>query len=93
MALPLATDVEVLGAGGSGGVTMGESTTELISFYGVTPIAQRSGAAQSTLTLTTIATADSGWMFKTSDGFNALFNQVIEIAQTLKVLGLWKGSA
>jgi len=75
------------------GATMGNSITEKISFYGVTPIVQRSGSAQVTLTLTTIATADSGWMFKTSDGMVSLFAQVEEIRAALVAVGLIKGAA
>jgi hypothetical protein len=85
--------VEHLGKGGTDGTSLGSSTTEKVSLYGVTPIVQRSGAAQATLTLTTIATADSGWMFKTSDGFNALFSQVTEIRDALVAIGVIKGSS
>ena len=37
------------------GATMGNSTSELISFYGVTPIAQATVAATTTTTATTTA--------------------------------------
>jgi hypothetical protein len=85
--------VEYLGKGSDDGTSLGSATTEKVSLYGVTPIVQRSGAAQATLTLTTIATADSGWMFKTSDGFNALFAQVTEIRNALVAIGVIKGSS
>ncbi len=47
--------VEVLGDGSPDGTTMGKSTTEKISFHGVTPIAQATVAATTTTTATTTA--------------------------------------
>lgn len=41
--------------GGLDGVTIGGSTAALVSFYGVTPIAQRSGATQAAVSTSTIA--------------------------------------
>jgi hypothetical protein len=43
------TSVQELSAGGSDGATFGNSTSEKIAFYGVTPIAQQ--------TVTAVATA------------------------------------
>lgn len=65
-------------------VTMGFSTAALISFYGVTPIAQRSGAAQATSAVGTASSADVTTQLKAA---------VIEIMNTLTALGLWKGGA
>lgn len=84
MALPRATDVEVLGSGMSGGVTVGESTTEKVSLYGVTPIVQRSGAAQATSLLSTASSTAIDTATKAA---------IIEIMNTLKAVGIWKGSA
>lgn len=84
MPLPRATDVESVGSGTSGGVTLGQSTTEKISFYGVTPIVQRTGAAQAT---SLVGTASSTAV--TTDVKAAL----IEVMNTLATIGLWKGSA
>ena len=66
------------------GSSFGLSTTEKISFYGETPIVQRSLAAQAT---SLVGTASSTAV--NSD----LKAAVIEIMNTLDALGLWKGSA
>jgi hypothetical protein len=73
---------------------MGATATDKIIFYSTVgaAITQRSSAAQSALTLTTVLTAASTTGFATSAGANALIAQVNEIAATLTALGLWKGS-
>lgn len=53
-------------------------------FYGATPIAQRSGAAQATSLVGTASSADVTSDFKAA---------VIEIMNTLTALGLWNGGA
>lgn len=64
------------------GTKFGQSATDLISFYGVTPVAQRSSSVQAT---TNIATSSS---------FGATQLAVVqEIMNTLAAVGLWKGSA
>jgi hypothetical protein len=80
MALPRATDVEVIGTGGSGGVTIGESASELVSFYGKAPVAQR---AYSSAVHATSALASS-----TDFGATQLA-AVQEIQKTLIALGVW----
>lgn len=77
-------NTEVLGDGRPDGSTFGRTTTEKISFYGVTPVAQRSAAAQAT---SLVGTASSTAI--TTDVKAAL----IEVMNTLTALGLWKGSA
>jgi len=64
--------------------TMGTTTTSLIAFYGSTPIAQRSGAAQATSAVGTASSAD------VTTGMKAA---LIEVMNTLAALGLWKGGA
>jgi len=66
------------------GATLGKSITEKVSMYGVTPIVQRSGAAQGTSLVATASSADV-----TSDVKAA----IIEIMDTLEAVGIWKGSA
>lgn len=66
------------------GTSFGFASSDLISFYGTTPIAQRSGAAQATSLVGTASSADF-----TTDVKAAL----IEVMNTLQNLGLWKGSA
>jgi hypothetical protein len=63
---------------------MGQSATDPIGFYGVTPIAQRSLAAQATSLVGTASSADVNTDFKAA---------VIEIMNTLAALSLWKGAA
>lgn len=55
MALPRATDVEYVGASGSGGVCIGQSSSEKVGFYGATPVVQRaySSAVHATSALAT----------------------------------------
>lgn len=68
--------------GDSDGYTLGNSTTDKVSLYGVTPIVQRASSNQAT---TNIAT---------SSAFGATQLAVIqEIMNTLTALGAWKGSA
>ena len=83
-AIGRATDAESCYSQGSGGLNLGDATTEKVAFYGVTPIVQRSGAAQATSLVGTASSADV-----TSD----LKGAVIEIMNTLTATGIWKGSA
>lgn len=85
------------------GQLLGQSTTDLIGFYGVTPIVQRSGAAQAavaTSTVTTAATTTSPWGFATSTQANDIAAQVVllrtlgnELRAAGVAVGLIKGSA
>lgn len=80
MALPSATDVEYLGTNGSGGTVMGQTSSDLIGFYGQTPVAQR---AYSSAVHATSALA-------TSASFGATQLAAIqEIQSTLIALGVW----
>ena len=65
-------------------VNLGASTASKVGHYGVTPIVQRSGAAQATGLVATASSADI-----TSDVKAA----IIEIMNTLTAVGLWKGAA
>lgn len=67
-----------------GGVSLGKAITDLVSLYGVTPIAQRAGAAQAT---SLVGTASSTAVD------TALKAAVIEIMNTLTAVGIWKGAA
>lgn len=66
------------------GTSLGQSTADLISFYGVTPIAQRSLAAQNTTLLSTASSTAIDTLTKAG---------IIEIMNTLRLIGIWKGSA
>jgi len=73
-----------VGDNGPDGMSLGTSATEKVSLYGVTPIVQRSGAAQATSAVGTASSADVTTELKAA---------VIEIMNTLTAVGIWKGSA
>ena len=66
------------------GTSLGQSATDKVSLYGVTPIVQRSGVSQNTTLLTTASSTAIDTLTKAA---------IIEIMDTLRVLGIWKGSA
>lgn len=66
------------------GTSVGQSATDLVSFYGVTPIVQRASALQATSqnSLTTFMTINTN-----------VAALLLEICNTLQGVGLWKGAA
>lgn len=76
--------VQQLSIGGSDGASLGQSTTDKISFYNKTPIVQRSLAAQATSLVGTASSTAVDTNLKAA---------VIEIMNTLTAIGIWKGSA
>jgi len=66
------------------GVSLGSGITKLISFYGVTPIAQRALAAQATSLVGTASSTAVNTDMKAA---------LIEVMNTLTASGLWKGAA
>lgn len=74
-----------LSDGGTTGQVFGQSSTDLIGFYGVaTPVVQRANAIQATSVISAY----------TATTASALIGALlIEIANTLNGLGIWKGSA
>ena len=66
------------------GTALGQSTTDLVSFYGTTPIVQRALAAQATSLLSTASSTAIDTLTKAA---------LIEVMNTLAALGLWKGAA
>lgn len=80
----MAAPVKQLSDGNPGGTGIGQSATDLISFYGATPVAQRANAFQANSVVSissniTIAASLTAW--------------IVEVTATLNALGLWKGSA
>lgn len=65
-------------------INIGYATTTTVGFYGITPIAQRAGAAQATSLVGTASSADVNTDLKAA---------IIEIMNTLAAVGLWKGAA
>lgn len=84
--------IKELSDGSPAGTRLGQSTADLIGFYGTTPVAQQGGTALATVTQVTIATLTSGFGFATSAGFNNLFAQVEAIRLLLVNYGLGKTS-
>lgn len=74
------------------GTKFGQSTSDKISFYGVTAVVQPSGATQTTITATWV-TISSGFGFFSSDQIISVIAAIQQIQTVLKTLGLWKGSA
>lgn len=76
--------VEYLGSGSDDGTILGRSTTDKVALYGVTPVVQRASSNQATsfLSLSTNVTVPAN-----------LTAIVLEIANTLIGLGVWKGAA
>lgn len=73
-----------LSDGGPDGTKLGQSATDKVSLYGVTPVTQRASSNQATsfLSLSTNVTVPAN-----------LTAIVLEIANTLIGLGVWKGAA
>lgn len=84
MANTNAAGVEYLGDNGTSGVSVGKAITNKVSLYGVTPIIQRSLAAQATSLVGTASSTAIDTLTKAA---------IIEIMNTLTALGAWKGSA
>ena len=73
-----------LSDGGGDGVSLGQSATDKVSLYGVTPVVQRAGAVQATSQLSASS------YVSVASNTTAI---VMEIAATLIALGVWKGAA
>jgi hypothetical protein len=76
--------IKKLSDGGSDGVSLGQSTSDLIAMYGASPASQRALAAQATSLLSTASSTAIDTLTKAA---------IIEIMSTLTALGIWKGSA
>jgi len=66
------------------GISVGKNTTDTVSLYGVTPVAQRASSVQATSlisasSLATVGATLQAWM--------------VEVSNTLAALGIWKGAA
>lgn len=64
------------------GSRIGQSTSDLVAHYGVTPVSQRASSVQATSLLSSSATFSA-----------AHLAALQEIMNTLAAVGLWKGSA
>ena len=73
------------------GTSLGQSTTDTIAFYGVTPIVQRGGAAQAAVS-TTAVTSTTPFGFGTSTQAQAVVTLVNELRAALVAVGLIAGA-
>lgn len=69
--------------GNSDGSSLGQSATDKISFYGATPVTQRTNTVQAASVVSvssniTVAASLTAW--------------IVEVTATLTGLGLWKGA-
>ena len=77
--------VHYIGDSGPDGMVMGKAATDLIGFYGVaTPVAQRGSSIQTTSNV-------AAYSSTTASALIGAF--LVEIANTLNGLGIWKGTA
>lgn len=75
----------------SQGTVLGASTTDLIAFYGATPIAQRTNSSQAAVS-TTASTTTTPAGYTTTTQANAIVTLVNELRAALVALGAIKGS-
>lgn len=73
-----------LSDGNPDGTSFGQSTTDKVSFYGVTPVVQRANTVQAASLVSvssniTVAASLTAW--------------IVEVTNTLIGLGIWKGSS
>jgi hypothetical protein len=81
--------VRQLSDGNPDGTVLGQSPSDLISFYNVTPVAQRSGPAQAAVP-TTAPTNSTPFGFSQAQA-QAIITLLNEIRTTLVATGLMKG--
>lgn len=79
--------VEYLGTGNDDGVVLGRSSTDLIGFYGMSPVARYSTTALATQAITIkVYTSIRG--FASTAGFNRAIAQLRACARVIRTLGL-----
>lgn len=79
--------VQQLSYGGSDGVSLGQSTTDKISFFNETPVVQQTVTAIGTTTISQVGTSGK-WAFASSTAANAFVARVRSIQDKLESLGL-----
>lgn len=76
--------VRQISDGDGAGQTIGQSTADLVSLYGVTPVSQRAGAVQASSLMS------AGSYVSVTSNLAAI---LAEVGATLTALGVWKGGA
>lgn len=74
------------------GYSLGQSTSDLITFYGGTPIAQRSGSAQTAVASTAPVSTSSVYGYTTSTQALAIVTLVNELRAAMVALNLIAGA-
>lgn len=88
MALPSATDVEYLGTNGSGGMCVGASSSELVSFHGVAPCDQSATTAALSTSASVKVSGTAIYGFETGAQADAIATAVNLIRTCLREKGL-----
>jgi hypothetical protein len=78
--------IEYIANGGPDGTVIGTTSSDLIAFFGATPVVQQSSAALATIAIT--SATSGGFGFTTSAQAMALVDQVKAITSVLKTFGL-----
>lgn len=77
----ISVDGAITGAGAS---VLGDAAADTVGFYGATPISQRATSIQATSVISAYSSTTASALIGTL---------LVEIANTLNGLGLWKGAA
>jgi UDP-N-acetyl-D-mannosaminuronic acid transferase (WecB/TagA/CpsF family) len=75
------------------GVTVGQTITDKVSFYGVTPVVQRASASQAAVVTTQHTSTTDSFGFATSNQAMSIITLVNELRAALVAVGIIKGSA
>lgn len=73
--------VRQLSDGNSQGTSLGQSSTDKISFYNATPIAQQSVVGSVNVTAAVVSSAASTWSFASSQQANAIAAAIFKLTQ------------
>jgi hypothetical protein len=88
----MAAPVKQLSDGNPGGTGLGQSSTDLISFYGVTPVVQRTTTLGTTVATTVAVSTTTGavtsWGFATSTQANNVISLLNSVYSALTSAGL-----
>ncbi len=85
-----AQDYEQVTYNSPAGAQIGQSASEKVAFFGITPATQPTNSAQAALSLTTATSG--GFGFVSSAAFNSFTAQLENIRASLVTLGIIKGS-
>lgn len=75
------------------GTTLGQSTSDAVGFYGVTPVAQPTSSNEAAVTTSaSVSISATQWGFATSTQATALVTLVNQLRADLVTVGIIKGS-